>query len=370
MKHQAYKHARERSGIVYVHGTINGQRYRKSTDKKATAANLKWVENNWNKVLEGLIVNEYKSDSSSKSITLDVFAEKALEIHDWRELQKRAYKADYKKRIKPIFGNIEISKIEPSDLKKWQINLLNSGKKGGLPLSGDRVHNIRTVFRTILQDAVDDKIINENPFDAVKGVKKGRTDIKPFFLDEIKIIIENAEGFFKNMLMIAFFTGIRTGELIALEWKDIDFKLKLISIRRTIRGGITTKPKTEDSIREIEMLPKVEEALRKQYELTGSRGCEVFISSKGKGFRSSKSLSKNYWHPLIERCKFEKRIFYNTRHTFASLMLSNGEDVLWISEMMGHKDSAVTLQKYTKYRKNKNIQRAVFIDDAFGSKVV
>lgn len=358
MKRQEYKHAKERGGIVYVHGTVNGQRYRLSTEKQATAANLKWVENNWRKVLESLI-SQLQEDEKSSTPTVEEYGYKSLESNNRRELQKRAYKADFEKRIVPVFGSIPIDKIVPSDLRTWQTRMLDTG------LSGSRVHNIRTVFRGILKDAVSDKIISENPFDSVDGVSKGSPEIKPFLMKEIKEIIANADGFFKFMVTVAFFTGMRTGELIALEWGDVNFVSKTIHIRRATRGGITDKPKTQCSIREIEMLPIVEEALREQYKSTGLRGKEVFVSSRGSGFRSSKSVTKNYWHPLLKRSLLDARDFYNTRHSFASLMLSNGEDVLWIADMMGHKDSSVTLQKYAKYRKDTSIRRATFVEDAF-----
>lgn len=356
---QEYKHAKDRDGIVYVHGTINGNRYRLSTDKKATATNLKWVENNWRKVIEELISNEShkKQLTTVKGMTVDEFTPASFAKNKRADLTAQDYLGMYNLHIKPIFGNIELNELKASDLGIWQTKLLEK-------LSGDRVHNIRTVFRGILKDAIADKLITENPFNGVKGVKKGEPVIKPFFIDEMKMIIDNTNGFFKQMVVVAFFTGMRTGELIALEWQDIDFNNKTISIQRARRNGKLGLPKNGKT-REIDMLPIVEEALREQEKLTREKGKDVFISSRGEGYKSSKTITKNYWHPLIEKCKLEKRDFYNTRHSFATLMISNNEDILWIAHTMGHKDPTVTFQKYTKYRKNTAIKRATFLDDAF-----
>ncbi|MEW5833001.1 MAG: tyrosine-type recombinase/integrase [Campylobacterota bacterium] len=373
MSHQEYKHAKERGGIVYVHGTINGKRYRLSTEKQANATNLKWVENNWRKVLEGLIAQQSETESS-ECVTVEEYGYKSLASHKREELTVREYngifenyildhitKKDGVEKRTVLFRNIPIDKITPMDLRTWQTRLLNQG------LSGSRVHNIRTVFRGIFKDAVADKIISENPFDKVEGVSKGEPEINPFTMKEVKEIIANAEGFFKVMVTVAFFTGMRTGELIALEWGDINFIEKKISIRRARRSGITKKPKTKNSIRQIDMLPVVEQALREQYKQTGLRGRDVFVSQRDEGFSNAGTLTQNYWHPLLKRCLLDSRDFYNTRHTFATIMISNNEDILWVSKMMGHKDSSITLQKYAKYREDKSVRRAAFVDDAFGT---
>lgn len=375
MSHQIYKHAKERGGIVYVHGTINGTRYRLSTEKIANATNLKWVENNWRKVLEGLISHQSGTEVS-ECVTVEEFGYKSLDSHKREELTVREYKGIFENYIldhvskkdgvekrTALFRRIPLNKITPMDLRTWQTRLLNSG------LSGSRVHNIRTVFRGIFKDAVDEKIITENPFDKVEGVSKGEPEINPFTMKEVKEIIANSEGFFKAMVTVAFFTGLRTGELISLEWGDINFIEKKISVRRSRRSGITKKPKTKNSIRQVDMLPVVEQALREQYKHTGLGGKDVFISQRGQGFSNAGTLTQNYWHPLLKRCLLGSRDFYNTRHTFATMMISNNEDILWVSKMMGHKDSSVTLKIYAKYREDRSVRRAAFVDDAFGIQV-
>jgi integrase len=375
MKKQ-YKHAKERYGYVYVHGTYNGKRYRLCTDKPATAKNMNWVDQNWLKVLQGLI-EKTPECNIEEGATVEMVANKYIAGLDLREHTMREYKAIIENYIlhsvkrdgmkiiekNKLFKDISVAAILPSDLKVWQKRLIDSG------LSGSRVHNIRTVFRGIMKNAADDKIIPENPFDAVDGVSKGDPEIYPLLMNEIKEMISNTDGFFKNMLTVAFFTGMRTGEMIALRWEDINFTSNTIHIRRATRGGITDKPKTSNSIREIDMLPVVKDALKKQFHETGLSGKEVFLSSRGDGFRSSKSLTKNYWHSLLKRCNLPSRDFYNTRHTFASLMLSHGEDVLWVAQMMGHKDSSITLKRYAKYRKDISKERATFLNSAMNNQV-
>ena len=144
--------------------------------------------------------------------------------------------------------------------------------------------------------------------------------------------------------------------------KAQEVKNDTIKIKEAIRGGILGDVKTKSSRREITMLPPVREALKAQYLITGLKNKEVFLSNLGNGFGHSTSLSDRYWHPLCVKCGLEKRDFYHTRHTFATLMISNGEDILWVANMMGHKDITMVMKKYAKYRKDDSVKRAAFLD--------
>ncbi|MDM5272780.1 tyrosine-type recombinase/integrase, partial [Sulfurovum sp. zt1-1] len=102
-------------------------------------------------------------------------------------------------------------------------------------------------------------------------------DILPFTMEEVITLIDNAAGFFKSYITVAFFTGMRSGELIALKWDDIDFNSNKIIVRRNISEGIEGTTKTGKA-RTIDMLDSVREALVKQYTKTGLSSEYVFSS--------------------------------------------------------------------------------------------
>lgn len=359
MKEKKFTHAKDRDGIVYVSGSLNGNRYRLSTGKTATSANMKWVDTNWRSCIENILNSTpQKKVGKDESLLLKHYGQKSLEANagSRKELTNMEYQQIFDTRIAPLFGDKYLDEIMNTDLKKWQSDLALEG------LSSSRGNNIRTVFNGILNDAVGDKLISENPFKFVKRFESDHVEIYPFRLDEVNLLIDSADGFFKNMVSLAFFTGMRTGELMALRWDDIDWHRNAIIIRHSVRGGKKGKCKTVGSRREIEMLPRAKKALKDQYLITGLKNQEVFLNTRGDGFAHSNSLSDRYWHALCKKCDLPKRDFYNTRHTFATLMVSHGEDILWVANMLGHTDTTMVIKRYAKYRKDDRIKRAAFLD--------
>lgn len=355
-----YKNCKERGGMVYLDVRVDGVRHRKSTGRPATPANLKYVEKNWQKELDRILGNDkIEVEKNDGEITVEEYGYKSLEAHrtDRRENTHKEYLGIFKQRIIPFFGTIPLSKIVQTDLLSWQGRLKDSG------VSPKRVHNIRMVLQGIMNDAAADGLISKSPFQGMKGVKQKSAEVYPFSLDEVKYILENAEGWYRNFLALSFFSGMRTGEMMALQWGDINFVSNKIRIERSVRNGITSDPKTESSIRTIDMLPLVAKALREQFKTTGLKGGAIFVNTHGESFRHASSVQKTYWNPLIKRLKMEARDQYQTRHTFATMMISRGEDIIWVSKMMGHSNPSITLKFYAKYIYEKEIKRASFLDE-------
>lgn len=356
----AYRYCRVRDGVVHLDVMIDGKRFRRSTGRPATPQNLKYVDKNWQAEVERLC-GKAKVIVSDK-LTVEVFGYKSLAMNagNRKENTNLEYTGIFESRIIPVFGKLAIEDILPSDLKEWQSMLISEG------LSGKRVHNIKMVLRGILNDAVDDRIIDRNPFENVSGVsQKPKEEKYPFTLNEVKTILSHESGWFKNFLAVAFFTGMRTGELMALKWSDITLSENggIIKVRESMRRSKLTDTKTDASQdREVDILPPVMEALKEQFKLTGLVGGIVFTNTRGKGWTDASGIRKTYWYPLLKRLKIAARDLYNTRHTFATMMISRGEDITWVQNMLGHANSNITLSAYTKYIKNEGVKRASFLD--------
>lgn len=96
-------------------------------------------------------------------------------------------------------------------------------------------------------------------------------------------------------------------------------------------------------------------------DLFHSQSDYLFETKYGQPFTTSSKISKSYWKPTLEKLGIEYRNLYQMRHTFASMMISNGEDVLWVSHMLGHKDSSMTLKVYSRYVKVTGKRRGTFL---------
>lgn len=137
-------------------------------------------------------------------------------------------------------------------------------------------------------------------------------------------------------------------------------KNNTISISRAKRQGIESKPKTDASIRTIDiidaLIPYIKNHIR--YKIDSS---EYLLNSFFKKPYSDSVAMSRYWKLLLKRINITYRNPYQMRHTFASMMISNGEDILWVSKMLGHTTSAMTLNKYARYIENKDKKRGTFL---------
>ncbi|CAD7287775.1 Putative defective protein IntQ [Campylobacter majalis] len=314
---------------------------------------LAWAEKNWLSILtEQIIAKDKNENKDTSEVKFKNFAYEFLQAHEGqvRDLTLKGYTQDLQKRILPEFGEKRLSQIKPMELKRWQ----NELKK---ELSAKRINNIRSVFELILKSAVSNELIDKNPFNSVAKLQNKKTEINPLSLDEVALVLKTANKDFANVLKVAFFTGMRTGELIALRWENIDFKKETIRIDKSIRQGQIQPPKTQNSIRTIPMLPCVKEALLALKQ--GNNSEWVFAGLNGSHLYEPKSLSKK-WANTLKKAGLAHRVFYQTRHTFASIMISKGEDVLWVSQTMGHSDAVITFKRYAKSVENTK-QRANFL---------
>ncbi len=357
-----YKHAYPRGNKVWVKGSIDGNPHKKiSTGKDYSRSNLNWVEKNWDKLLREHYAEIKFAQSRSEMLSLDEYAALSFEQNESsrRFYTTTAHKQKYQDFISPHFGTKKLCEIKVGDVKLWYSYLtknINSHKYAS---------DIKAVLSTILTDAMEDEYIDKNVVKNTRFPKKsnfkndGTEDIDPFTLDEVYTLIENAEGQFKNMLTLQFFTGCRPGEMIALKWEDINFTSKYIHIQRTrqgVRNPETNKyelgPTKTGEKRKSDMLPIVEKALKDQYQKTGLKGGFVFLTISGEPYMGHDGIGKRQWKNLLKRCLMDYKVFYQTRHTFASIFLSEGEDLGWISKvMLGHATIQTTLKYYAKYIK-------------------
>lgn len=212
-------------------------------------------------------------------------------------------------------------------------------------------------LKQFLEFCVANDILLKNPFYMPK-IPKSEADLKAeefkaFSLEEVQRLIENAEPDLRSYLIVAFFTGLREGEILGLVKEDINFKEKSAFIKRTrLSNGDTNSPKTRNSYRKIDLLPIVERELRK-------------ICEKNEGgflFAKAHHWYRNHFKALVIRLGVQKLTLYSTRHTFTSIMLSHNENLAWVSKkMLGHESFNTTLKFYASYKGE--MPQCSFIDD-------
>jgi integrase len=367
-------------GILYLDIRYgNNERVRSSTKLKDTPKNRDLIQKNIVPKIEVQILNgEYNPNTEQAVIpeTVKEYGYRSLKRHQnrRREHVQVSYIRHFETKIIPYFGNTLIQNISAINLMDWQNELMVTCKASS-------VKKYRTVFNGIFEDAYKERIngkrmISSNPFREVDVPKEREVfidsddetlndgEINPFSLKEIEQLLLKTEGYLRNFIGIMSRTGMRPGELTALRWSDIDFDNEIIKIRRTRILGKNGPPKKKASVRNIEMLPGVKEFFQAQFELTSHNSTgDVFLNSSKKQFYSHDIIAKQF-KLLLD--KEDKRYLYQLRHSFATMMISEGEDILWVSSMLGHKGSDITLKAYAKaYRvsnnKHERKQRALFL---------
>ncbi|QQX46219.1 site-specific integrase [Helicobacter pylori] len=198
------------------------------------------------------------------------------------------------------------------------------------------IHNFNANLKSFLAFCESERFLSQNPYYPItlKNALEAK-EIDPFTLEEVKTLIENAPSLrLKAFLVVAFFTGARTGEQLALQWEDIDFKEKTITINKSLNElGEITSPKNKPSIREVDLLEPVEKILKELKESEPATKKFVFIDMPKRS-----SIFQRHFKQLLKALNLKDRKLYTTRHTFASLMLSQGEEPMWVSKTLGHKD--------------------------------
>ncbi|MDD3506261.1 MAG: site-specific integrase [Sulfurimonas sp.] len=246
-----------------------------------------------------------------------------------------------KDRIDPFFGEMDVTEIRPSDVKKWLYSLDDIGSKS------QRIY--LSVLRGILQEVVYDELIHRNPVAVVKLPKYKAPKIKPFTADEVNMIMDLAKNFnYKHYLAIAFYTGMRSGEIIALKKTDIDFEKNIIKVQRTRSRFGESTPKTTYSIREV---PIIE--LLKPYivDLYNSHDNEyLFITQYKDPYKHTDVFVNKFWKPALKELNIDYRRPYNARHTYATNMLyHNLVSPVQLAQLLGHANTEMVYNVYVNY---------------------
>ena len=260
-----------------------------------------------------------------------------LSKHKRSETTQNEYISKTKRLIAPYFAKFNMADIKPIDIEKWQNALLEK-------YSTVTVRRAKTLLNFALNKAVLNDIIPKNPCAAVDSFRVTINKKEPYTIEEMGKILRAATGWFGIFLHIAFTTGLRTGELIALKWEDIDLERNIIFVRRAIvRGEVSTGGATKNHDR-IAVIP---EYLADMLEGYDSKSEWLFPTRKGEPFKEGGSLTRMYFKPLLERIGVKYKTLYATRHTFVSLLRNSGVNKDLVAELAGH-SSQISDKHYYK----------------------
>ena len=244
------------------------------------------------------------------------------------------------------WGHLRLVDLDYNHLIEWCRSCESSNKT---------IANNLSPLNVALVAAKKERLIQINP---LEGFTFERTEppkedlVDPFTQEEQKAIIATSPGHLGNLIKFAFWTGMRTSELCALKWSDINWEKSKISVTRakTQKAERDETTKTISGIRQVKLLSPALDALTKQKELTfNNKDRHIFLNPFNELPWKGDDPIRKAWTIALRKAGVRYRNPYQTRHTYASLMLSAGELLPWISSQMGHSTTAQTTKAYARY---------------------
>ena len=278
-----------------------------------------------------------------RPITFTEFAEQWL--RDYATVQVKpstlgGYRSMLASSLIPFFGDVPLASIRTADVQRYVAERLASGVKGAT------VQKALIMLKGMLKQAVEWDYLRVNPAQAAKAPRREHTEMDFLTPAEIHAFLGALDREWYALFFTAIFTGMRLGELLALQWSDIDWRSGTIRVRRSVWHGQFQEPKTRYAVRTIGMSPRLANVLM-DHKITApwSRYDLVFCTADGL-FIDQANLRHRVFEPTLRVAGLRKMRIHDLRHTFASLLINQGENLKYVQHQLGHASITTTVDRY------------------------
>ncbi len=289
----------------------------------------------------------------------------------WKASTLQQYQQVLHSQLLPEFGERRVSNITEGQIRRFITRLQDEG------LSARRTNLSLLVLKMVLRAASRRRLIREEPFIGIRSIPEPRTEVDPLDPQEAETFLSTCPPHWQPYFTVSFWTGARPNELAALKWGDVDWVNGKFRIRAGRYRGVEGSPKTASSIRDVDILPPVAEALKAQKaqqaarrikagEGAPERGEDYVFTGRNGGLLNVNHLRERIWYPTLTKAGLRRRTMYQTRHSFASNALAAGEAPSWVSAMLGHTSPEILFKVYSRYIPNKTRRDG----SAFASRMV
>lgn len=278
-----------------------------------------------------------------------------LEIYERQVKNGQLSPATYNGYAKVINGErmkfwseVHASEVTPAMLRDWI---------SGMDCTSKAIRNTLIPLRSVFEDALNDELIDFNPFDRIALTKLIRQTAKasdyvvqPFTYQERQAILDACRPDEHPMFQFWFNTGLRPGELQAQEWSQIDWKRRIARIVQNQVVGVIKGPKTAAGKRGVELNDEAIAALQAQKAISEHLGTRIWLNPRTQEpWTTDAQIRKTAWLPLMTRAGIPYRNPYQIRHTFASSLLTAGANPWYVAQQLGHEDVEMVFRTYGKF---------------------
>ena len=286
-----------------------------------------------------------------------------------RPATQRTYEGYIRLYLHPRLGSIPLNKVTTSDIQQmctWMMTEARLDQKNGdSGLSDSQVINCYSLCDRVLEKAVAEKLIVRNPAKGCKLPPNRPNEMNRLSREDMqKVLIQAKEENYYELFLLEFATGLRLGELMALQWDDVNLVTGELRINKQVNlvGSklVISEPKTKAAVRTLILPPSVRKVLAEYKTRVNSRW--LFPSPKKDDLPIIPSAVSRRLHTLLEHAGCEQVRFHDLRHTFATNALAHGMDIKTLSTILGHVSSATTLNTYSHVTDEMRQRAAVKID--------
>jgi integrase len=292
-----------------------------------------------------------EAEERRPDITFGALADLFVEQYQHSSRSKRTLeeRLEYARRA---FGPLNVRTLRPEAIGVWNARLELSPTTRG--------HALKALKR-VCAAGVEWGYLATNPV-KVKSPNPAKRRVRPFeSWDDVYKVAAKA-GVYGPLIRFACATGLRPQEWQALEWQDIDFTARELHVRRTLQDGqIRAAGKTDGSLRTVQLQAVALEALNKLTRPLA--GGLIFRAPEG-GVINLSNYRRRVWKEALEAAEIEYRAIDETRHTFATLAITAGAPIEWVSRQLGHSNIQTTLKHYARWLPAAN-QMYIAVLDAF-----
>lgn len=288
----------------------------------------------------------------------------------------RSYEGLLKKHAKPFFGEQLLTQIEAKDIERF-LSAVRQTTFRKRKLSPRTANYLLILLKTMLKHARKWNMIRESPADGIQRMKEERHEMDYLTPDEIQALLKAADEPYRTLFATAVLTGMRRGELLGLQWGDIDWRRNLIHVRRSLYWRLNSEkpekheeprwifssPKSRGSVRTVIMSPKLREILE-IHRIKGAVSPQdlVFCDKNGNPIDPDNMVRLEF-HTALTRAGLRKVRFHDLRHTHTTLLIAQGAHAKFIQGQLGHASIQTTLDEYGHLMPGIDVEAGLKLDE-------
>lgn len=339
----------KKGNVYYAVIALNGKRKWFKGGKKKDAERV------LNEKIAELTTGTYKE---IPKITFKKFAEYWIKSHAENNVKPSTlagYNHIINKRLIPDFENYLLNDITPAMLQAYVTK--RKGSKDARARSDNEEHpakllssktisNEVVVIKKMYKDAHELGYVKVNPAQHLKRPKITKPEIEILEQDEFQKLLDNSDDLYRTAFLTALLTGVRAGELWALQWGNVDWNSKRLFVRRSVWNNDFQEPKTKNAIRQIDLPENLIFELKKWKLACPISEYDLMFPSREGNITCHDNVVKRHYLPALRRAGLRHVSFHGLRHTNASLRIKAGQNVKYMSMQMGHSSIKVTMDTY------------------------